>query len=98
MKTAKPHWAGLLDGRCVDKQCLVQDHHILARKYADRWLRRVLNEGLYGRPLQRVEVPQDKPILRAVTLGAYHKSAESKVNLETGKHAHLVSMQAISLF
>ena len=57
----------------------MQDHHILARKYADRWLRKVLNEGLFGRPMQRVEVPQDKPLIRALTLGAYQKSAESKV-------------------
>lgn len=53
------------------EQCMHvwQDAHILARKYADRWLVRSLGMGLFKRPLHRREDPLRRPtFMRQLTL------------------------------
>lgn len=48
----------------------MQDQHILARKYADRWMVKALGVGLFKRPLWRREDPQRRPtFMRQLTLG-----------------------------
>lgn len=43
--------------------CGVQDEHILARKYADRWMGRALGVGLFRRRLYRKEVEDTRQLL-----------------------------------
>ena len=51
--------------------CGLQDHHILARKFMDRWMVKALGVGLCKRPLSRLEDPQRRPnFMRQLTLGA----------------------------
>ena len=47
-----------------------QDQHILARKYADRWMVKSLGVGLFKRPLWRQEDPHRKPtFMKQLTFG-----------------------------
>lgn len=41
----------------------VQDEHILARKYADKWMVRALGVGLFKRKLHRREVEDTRQLL-----------------------------------
>lgn len=41
----------------------VQDEHILARKYADKWMVRALGVGLFKRRLHRKEVEDTRQLL-----------------------------------
>ena len=43
--------------------CGVQDEHILARKYADRWMAKALGVGLFKRRLYRKEVEDTRQLL-----------------------------------
>lgn len=43
----------------------VQDEHILARKYVDRWMARALGVGLFKRRLYRKEVEDTRQVLLA---------------------------------
>ncbi|KAK9800174.1 hypothetical protein WJX73_003425 [Symbiochloris irregularis] len=49
---------------------MIQDHGILARRYADRWMVKALGQGLGKRPLTRWEDPTRRPdFLRQLTFG-----------------------------
>ena len=49
---------------CSDSRwCGTQDEHILARKYADRWMARALGVGLFKRRLYRKEVEDTRQVL-----------------------------------
>ena len=51
-------------------KCLLQDPHILARKFADRWLRKSLGVGLFKRPLWRRETDDERSrLLRTISFG-----------------------------
>ena len=41
----------------------MQDEHILARKYADKWMGKALGVGLYKRRLNRKEVEDSRQVL-----------------------------------
>ena len=43
--------------------CGMQDEHILARKYADRWMAKALGVGLFKRRLYRKEVEDTRQLL-----------------------------------
>jgi len=43
--------------------CCLQDEHILARKFADRWMAQALGVGLFKRRLYRKEVEDTRQVL-----------------------------------
>ena len=43
--------------------CRLQDEHILARKFADRWMAQALGVGLFKRRLYRKEVEDTRQVL-----------------------------------
>lgn len=42
---------------------MLQDEHILARKYADKWMAKALGMGLFKRRLYRKEVEDTRQLL-----------------------------------
>ena len=52
--------------RCPRLQVMATDPHILARRYADRWMVKALGCGLHGRPVWRRETEDLRALLLAV--------------------------------
>lgn len=62
---------------------IVQDEHIMARRFADKWLYKALGSGLHGRVIHRSEKGDPrKKLINAVRLITLQRGQPEKVSLQ----------------